>query len=141
MTQAVPRHRTSYPEDDIESVQPPSSQPQSLDSNLQQPSTEKNAALRTSWSKFHGKGEKKISIRKSLKAIAFCSWLNIFFIFLPLGWLSHFKVAMAEKHEEEIRFWSTTTTFTCRFIHLFVLSYIHSLCSLFSGYHALAKII
>ncbi|KAF8631279.1 hypothetical protein AX15_002605 [Amanita polypyramis BW_CC] len=50
------------------------------------------AALNRSWSRFTRKGKKKVGILQSIKAIVLSSWLNLFLIFVPLGWAAHFKI-------------------------------------------------
>lgn len=56
--------------------------------NLHLPDRE---AIHIFWSRFRGKGRKKAGLLLSLKNIVLCSWLNIFFVFLPLGWIAHFQ--------------------------------------------------
>ncbi|PPR03874.1 hypothetical protein CVT26_000872 [Gymnopilus dilepis] len=54
------------------------------------------------WDQWTRKGKRKIGVVESLKAIVFSSWLNIFLVFIPLAWVSHF-------------FWGNTTTFVLCF--------------------------
>ncbi|PPR02488.1 hypothetical protein CVT24_002037 [Panaeolus cyanescens] len=42
------------------------------------------------WDRFTRKGKRKIGIKESLVALAYSSWLNVFMIFIPLSWVSHF---------------------------------------------------
>ncbi|KAF8232845.1 hypothetical protein L208DRAFT_1269941 [Tricholoma matsutake] len=46
--------------------------------------------LKHSWRRFTRVGKKKIGVMASLRAIAFSSWLNLFLIFTPFAWISHF---------------------------------------------------
>ena len=48
-------------------------------------------AIHIFWSRFRGKGRKKAGLLLSLKNIVFCSWLNVFFLLLPLAWIAHFR--------------------------------------------------
>lgn len=43
-----------------------------------------------SWNRFLRKGKTNVGFMDSLKATALSSWLNIFLIFVPLAWISHF---------------------------------------------------
>ncbi|RXW25848.1 hypothetical protein EST38_g60 [Candolleomyces aberdarensis] len=42
------------------------------------------------WDRFSRKGRKNVGIWDSLHAIAVSSWLNIFLVFVPIAWVSHF---------------------------------------------------
>ncbi|KAK2466427.1 hypothetical protein APHAL10511_002069 [Amanita phalloides] len=61
-------------------------------SSFLQPGVERaGAALNDSWSKFTRKGKRNVGVLQSLKKIALSSWLNIFLVFLPIGWVAHFE--------------------------------------------------
>ncbi|KAG6919280.1 hypothetical protein DXG01_007412 [Tephrocybe rancida] len=51
---------------------------------------ELEAGLTRFWNRFTRKGKKNIPVVASLRAIAFSSWLNLFFVFIPLAWAAHF---------------------------------------------------
>ncbi|KAM6495645.1 hypothetical protein JOM56_008351 [Amanita muscaria] len=71
---------------------------------------------KTTWKHFSHKGKKQVGLFASLNAIVFSSWLNLFLVFLPLGWISHFVTVAAKENGKEVVFWSGTTTFTFCFL-------------------------
>ncbi|KAJ3715570.1 hypothetical protein DFJ43DRAFT_1007234 [Lentinula guzmanii] len=66
--------------------------------------------------RFMRKGKVQISVLKSLKAIATSSWLNIFYIFIPISWAFHFTNHQNAEEPEEI--WPFTVTFATSLIAL-----------------------
>ncbi|KAF9534981.1 hypothetical protein CPB83DRAFT_843278 [Crepidotus variabilis] len=46
--------------------------------------------------RWNRRGKKAIGLKESLYAIAFSSWLNMFFVFIPLSWMAHFEEASGD---------------------------------------------
>ncbi|KAF9653776.1 hypothetical protein BDM02DRAFT_3182767 [Thelephora ganbajun] len=55
------------------------------------PSNPSTSALRAAWERFNGYGRKRVGFLQSVKAVVFCSYLNMLLVFLPFAWASHFK--------------------------------------------------
>ncbi|GAW04908.1 sodium calcium [Lentinula edodes] len=67
-------------------------------------------------SRFVREGKRQIGVLESLKAIATSSWLNLFYIFIPISWAFHFTNHQNAEEPEEI--WPFTVTFTMSLIAL-----------------------
>ncbi|KAJ3782655.1 hypothetical protein GGU10DRAFT_275156 [Lentinula aff. detonsa] len=63
--------------------------------------------------RFMRKGKVQITVLESLKAIATSSWLNIFYIFIPISWAFHFT-----NHQNAEELWPFTVTFAMSLIAL-----------------------
>ncbi|KAF9057456.1 hypothetical protein BJ165DRAFT_1334306 [Panaeolus papilionaceus] len=64
------------------------------------------------WDRFTRKGKRKIGLRESVRALVFSSWLNIFMVFIPLSWVSHFLN------------WKSSTTFALSFFAVIPLEHL-----------------
>ncbi|KAJ2915034.1 hypothetical protein MD484_g5402, partial [Candolleomyces efflorescens] len=42
------------------------------------------------WDRFSRRGKENVGVLESLRAIALSSWLNVFLVFVPIAWVSHF---------------------------------------------------
>ncbi|KAF6762811.1 hypothetical protein DFP72DRAFT_877002 [Ephemerocybe angulata] len=68
------------------------------------------------WDRFTRKGKKNIGVWASLKAIVLSSWLNLFLVFVPIAWASHF------------RHWPQRLTFTFAFLAIIPLEWLVEWC-------------
>ncbi|EIN04425.1 hypothetical protein PUNSTDRAFT_76298 [Punctularia strigosozonata HHB-11173 SS5] len=67
------------------------------------------------WDRFRGKG-REVSWSESLRNIVFSSWLNIFFVILPIAWVSHWVQ------------WHTGLTFGLCFVAILPMARIFDYC-------------
>ncbi|KIK54181.1 hypothetical protein GYMLUDRAFT_48978 [Collybiopsis luxurians FD-317 M1] len=61
--------------------------------------------------RFLRRGKRQIGVLESLKAIATSSWLNLFFIFIPISWAFHFTIAEHHNQEGHEEAWRSSATF------------------------------
>ncbi|OCH85381.1 hypothetical protein OBBRIDRAFT_859404 [Obba rivulosa] len=59
------------------------------------------------WDRLRGKTRPSISVMKSVEGIIMSSWLNVFMIFIPFAWVSHFHAA-----------WGHSVTFALCFLSI-----------------------
>ncbi|KAF5390759.1 hypothetical protein D9757_004441 [Collybiopsis confluens] len=57
--------------------------------------------------RFLRRGKRRIGVLESLKAIVLSSWLNVFFVFIPISWAFHFTIAQHHNPEP----WRSSVTF------------------------------
>ncbi|KAH8105267.1 hypothetical protein BXZ70DRAFT_514617 [Cristinia sonorae] len=43
------------------------------------------------WNRLRGKGKRKVGWVESMKNALFCSWLNVFLVFIPIAWVAHWE--------------------------------------------------
>jgi Ca2+:H+ antiporter len=71
------------------------------------------------WDRFRGKGRKRIGVVQSIKNIILCSWLNVFFLFLPLAWAAHFTRGFHSTGHSEVAIFALNFLALIPLEHLF----------------------
>ncbi|KAJ7233131.1 hypothetical protein B0H12DRAFT_1260530 [Mycena haematopus] len=61
------------------------------------------------------KGKRRVGVVESLKAILFSSWLNLFFVFIPIAWVAHFGNTNDDPPEKT---WKYSGTFFLCFLSI-----------------------